>query len=411
MRDLRSRLSPFIQTLKNRNLSILLITWVLFSLTRPLFYQFESDYVNRLGASPEIIGLMGSSVVLVSMLIQIPGGYLADKRGRKNLIVWGTFLLAFPNFVKALTGSWRVYFLASILATLINSLYSPALHALFQDSLPKDARGFSSSLIDGISWVIPSVFSLFFGGYLYERYGLHGLKMSLFLISISYLVSGVLRCALTETLVKSEVNKPDIYPFREFFSSLKRVFEWAYRSIGYLLMIEALFGIIRGLVGSFWVLYALRVIGIKKIEYGALQAIYNIVYFPLSLYGGRLSDKRGRIRQMRYVPLLWAVSNLIFIKATGFSMILLSYLISLLGEAFWWPALDALWIDVVPRSKRARISSVRSIVFGISSSIASAMGGLLYARSPAYPFFFVVVVDLLFTPVMLVIREPKEREE
>ncbi|RLG52291.1 MAG: hypothetical protein DRO00_05830 [Thermoproteota archaeon] len=66
---------------KNRNLSILLITWVLFSLTRPLFYQFESDYVNRLGASPEIIGLMGSSVVLVSMLIQIPGGYLADKRG------------------------------------------------------------------------------------------------------------------------------------------------------------------------------------------------------------------------------------------------------------------------------------------------------------------------------------------
>jgi len=235
--------------------------------------------------------------------------------------------------------------------------------------------------------------------------------MSLFIISFSYLVSGVLRYALTETLVKDEVEKPDIYPLKEFFSSLKRVFGWAYRSIGYLLIIQALFGIIRGLVGSFWVLYALRVIGIKKIEYGALHSIYNIIYFPLSLYGGRLSDKRGRIRQMRYIPLLWAASNLIFIKATGFSMVLLSYIISLLGEAFWWPALGALWIDIVPKNKRARISSVRSIVFGISSSISSAIGGFLYARNPAYPFFFVVLIDLLFIPIMIVIREPKEREE
>ncbi len=411
MKGLRSKLSPFIRALKNRNLSILLITWFLFSLTRPLFYQFESDYVNRIGASPEVIGLMSSVVMLVSMISQIPGGYLADKRGRKSLIVWGTFLLAVPNLVKALTGSWRIYFLASILSTLINSLYSPALHALFQDSLPKDSRGFSSSLVDGISWVIPSIFSLFFGGYLYERYGLFGLRMSLLIISTSYLVSGALRFALTETLIKSEIEKPITYSLKEFLLSLKRVFSWAYRSIWYLLIIQALFGFINGLAGSFWVLYALRVIGIKKIEWGALHAIYNMLYFPLSLYGGKLSDKKGRIRQMRYIPLAWAVSNLIFVRATGFSMVLLSYILSLLGQAFWWPALSALWIDVVPRSRRARISSVRSIVSGISSSIASAAGGFLYARDPAYPFLFVVLVDLLFIPVMLFVKEPQIREE
>lgn len=94
-------------------------------------------------------------------------------------------------------------------------------------------------------------------------------------------------------MVKSEVEKLATYPIREFFSSLKRVFYWAYSSTGHLLIIQALFGIIRGLVGGFWVLYALRIIGIKKIEWGSLHAIYNMLYFPLSLYGGRLSDKKG----------------------------------------------------------------------------------------------------------------------
>lgn len=66
---------------------------------------------------------------------------------------------------------------------------------------------------------------------------------------------------------------------------------------------------------------------------------------------------------MRYIPLLWAASNLIFIKATGFSMVLLSYFLSLLREAFWWPALSALWIDVVPRSRKARMTLLLKTAF------------------------------------------------
>ena len=119
---LRSKLSPIAEILKNRNLAIMIATWILFSLTRPLFYQFESDYVNRLGASPEVIGLMSSVVIIVSMLAQIPGGYMADKKGRKGLVVWGTILLTFPSFVMALAGSWKVYFIASIITALLLSL-------------------------------------------------------------------------------------------------------------------------------------------------------------------------------------------------------------------------------------------------------------------------------------------------
>ena len=406
----RSRLTLIAEILKNRNLAIMVVTWILFSSTRPLFYQFESDYVNKLGASPEVIGLMNSVVIIVSMLAQIPGGYMADKKGRKGLVAWGTLLLTLPSFAMALARSWKVYFVASIITALLGSLYIPALQALFQDSLPKDARGFSSSLIDGISWVIPSILGSFLGGYLYEVCGVSGLRIALVVISASYLVSGILRFGLVETLVEEGKGSFE-YSVVESLKSLKSVFSWAFSSIGHLLIIQGLFGVMRGTTGAFWVLYALRVIGVSKMEWGSLHAIYNLVYFPLSLYGGRLSDKRGRVRQMRYVPLLWALSNLIFVKATGFSMVLLAYLISLFGEAFWWPALGALWIDVVPRNMRARVSSVRNIVSGISSSIASAIGGFLYARNAAYPFIFVIFVNLLFIPMVFAVREPEVKEE
>ncbi|RLG47273.1 MAG: hypothetical protein DRN90_05220, partial [Thermoproteota archaeon] len=93
--SLKRKLSSVLELLKNRNLAIIFITWILFALAGPLFWQFESDYAKRLGASPEIIGMMNSVFTLINMLVQIPGGYLADKKGRKNLLSGEPSLWAF----------------------------------------------------------------------------------------------------------------------------------------------------------------------------------------------------------------------------------------------------------------------------------------------------------------------------
>ena len=405
--NLKRKLSSVLELLKNRNLAIIFITWILFALAGPLFWQFESDYAKRLGASPEIIGMMNSVFTLINMLVQIPGGYLADKKGRKKLVVWGTFLVGFPNLMRALSKDWRSYFLATALTVAVGNMYNPALAAIYQDSLPLDSRAFGSSVINGISWAIPSTISSLLGGYLYERYGLSGLRAALVVNALVYFVNGALRSRMVETL---QVKKTQGMSFRETISSLRRIFSWAYGSVRVLLTLDILFGVITGISGAFRLLYALYVIGVSRVEWGMLGGVYNMLYLPLSLYAGMMSDRKGRVRQMRLTPILWAISNLLFVTANDFEMVLLSWILGVIGDAFWRPGFSAMWIDIIPRKRRARIFSIRTIVGGVSSSISYSIGGFLYAKNEVFPFIVVILIQFLMIPLLLYLKEPETRE-
>ncbi len=407
--NLKKRLSPLAKLLKNKNLALVVVSWILFASAGPLFWQFESDYAKRLGASPEIIGMMNSVFTLINMLVQIPGGYLADKKGRKKLVAWGTFLVGFPNLIRAMAGSWRSYFLATAVSVLVGNIYNPALVAIYQDSLPPDSRAFGWSLINGISWAIPSTISSLLGGYLYEKYGLLGLRAALVANAAVCFINGILRFNMTETLERRSESSQQT-SLLGTISSLKRVFSWAYGSVKVLLTLEILFGVIMGISGAFRLLYALYVIGISRTQWGIIGAVYNMLYFPLSLYTGKISDKEGRVRQMRLTPIIWAISNLIFLTAKNFQAVLFSWILSVVGDAFWRPGFSAIWIDVIPRKRRARIFSIRTLAGGIASTIAYTISGFLYAKNEMYPFIVVILVELLMIPLLLYLKEPEIKE-
>ncbi len=407
--NLKRKLLPIVELLRNRNLAIIVVSWILFASAGPLFWQFESDYARKLGASPELIGMMNSAFTLINMLVQIPGGYLADKKGRKQLVAWGTFLVGFPNLIRAIAGDWRSYFFATAISVIVGNMYNPALTAIYQDSLPPDSRAFGGSLINGISWAIPSTISSLVGGYLYEKYGLLGLRAALVVNAFVCFINGILRFSMTETLQRKPETSQQM-SFKETLSSLKRVFSWAYGSVKVLLALEILFGIIMGISGAFWLLYALDVIGVSRVQWGMIGAVYNLLYFPISLYTGKISDKKGRVRQMRLTPIIWVISNLIFVTARSFEAVLFSWILSVIGDAFWRPGFSAMWIDVIPRKRRARMFSIRTIAGGMSSIVAYAISGFLYSRKEVYPFVVVILVELLMIPLLLYLKEPEVRE-
>jgi len=82
------------------NYLILIISWILMDFAGELPGTYYSDYVIQLGGSATILGL----ITLVSMLamasVQFPGGYLADKYGRRWLISTLTFGVALIHFLR-----------------------------------------------------------------------------------------------------------------------------------------------------------------------------------------------------------------------------------------------------------------------------------------------------------------------
>ena len=129
------------------NYLILILSWILMDFAGELPGTYYSDYVIQLGGSATILGL----ITLVSMLalasVQFPGGYLADKYGRRWLISTLTFGVALSYILYAAALSWHFILIGAAIQSLC-LLYQPALNAMMADSLPPEKRGMGFSILN-----------------------------------------------------------------------------------------------------------------------------------------------------------------------------------------------------------------------------------------------------------------------
>jgi MFS family permease len=79
-------------------------------------------------------------------VVAFPGGYLADKYGRRWLITTMTFGMALSYLFFAFAPTWH-FILLGITVTSLCLIYQPALFSMVQDSLPPERRGMGSSII------------------------------------------------------------------------------------------------------------------------------------------------------------------------------------------------------------------------------------------------------------------------
>src|SRR3972149_1265328 len=135
---------PFLGTLKREfsfirgNYAILVASWIIVDFASELPATYFGLYVLGLGATETILGVIGLSQFLALASLQFPGGYLADKYGRKWLISTMTFGVALSFILYAIAPSWPFILVGVVLLSIFNSTYQPALNALISDSLPPE---------------------------------------------------------------------------------------------------------------------------------------------------------------------------------------------------------------------------------------------------------------------------------
>ena len=129
------------------NYAILVASWILIDFAMELPATYYALYVLELGATETIVGMIGLFSFLALASMQFPGGYLADKFGRKWLISSMTFGVALCYIFYAIAPSWHLILIGAVLMSLFNSTYQPALMAMIADSLPPERRGMGFSII------------------------------------------------------------------------------------------------------------------------------------------------------------------------------------------------------------------------------------------------------------------------
>jgi MFS family permease len=393
------------------NVLVLVASQVLMQFSMPIPETYYSLFVMELGATPFTVGLIGFASFVALALVQFPGGYLADKYGRRELVVAMTFGAGLANILFALAPSWHFALIGAVIFNLC-LIYQPALLAIMADSLPPEKRGigFSIMQITGVvSIVSPLVASL-----LSSNFGLvTGTRVAYLLAFTAFFLAGVVRVRLRETINIDARRVGLIDVVRSYPAAFKEsIAVWGLipRTMLYLFLIFLATGFFAQMCYPYYIVYATKVLSIGELRWATLLALQSAIAFGSLLPIGKIVDVFGRKKPLVMIHLLSMLAMPFFIYG-DFAKLIVFFLLSGIGNSMF-VAYQSLEADLVPREYRGKVIGFTQFFTYISASIGQLLGGFLYEKvSPQMPFLLLLastVPGAILT--ILLVHEPKKKE-
>jgi len=406
-------------TLLKGNLLILILSWMFMYPVTTMLSVYEPLYIKGLGASTSIVGSIYAVSTIILSIARIPGGYVADRYGRKKIIVFMTFGVALSYLFYAFAPGWEWILVGAI---ILNAclLYQPALLAIRADSVPSEKRGTGFALADFFSWIV-SVPAPLVVIYLVSTLGFIGGMRVAYLAAVGLgTCATLLRLFLKETLPKEE-RKLDAENFTEHLKDFKTEYSDAAKFVSKALPALVMVYIFCNF--AFWgcwplfSIFAVDFLGVSWENWGFINVLANIVYVAAVLPVGVLLDKIGRKKVL--LPFITVVAVSAFLYAitpsrTEYTLLFLVVWFPFLMFAqsllfILFPALEA---DLVSRRKRGRVIAVLMLLSSVAGAAGQALGGIMYEQvNQRFPFLILgTFATISFFITLLWVKEPAERE-
>lgn len=348
---------------------------MLMNLGENLWRRFLPKYLQSLGAPIAAIGLFGTAEDFLDGVYQYPGGWIADRYGRRAALLLLVSLTIVGYVLFALLRSWPLAFLALAFIMAWDAMASPTLFAVVGDALPSEKRtmGFT---VQSILRRVPIVIAPTLGGIAIATLGLRGGVRLGLAISIAL--------AFLTLLVAARVRIPVVRDEKTI--NLRHVWESFPHSLRWLLGSDIFIRTCEGMVDVFLVIYAINVIGISAPQFGILVAVQAatamIVYIPAA----RIAEYTGKKPFVIATFCFFALMPLAVVWASNFAWLVIAFVVGGLRE-MGEPARKALIIDLAAPTLRARVVGLYYLVRSLAIAPAAFVGGLLWRFSPTLPFY------------------------
>jgi MFS family permease len=365
------------------NFLLLTITWILMFFAQPIPQTYAGSYYRSLGATDFLLGVIGFSGSIAIALVQFPGGYLADKHGRRWLVYTMTFGVALSSILFVLAPSWEFIALGMMVQNLC-LLYQPALFAIMVDSVKPKDRGAGFTLQQVITSLVGLPASII-AGYLILIFDLNlGMRIAYAIVTVAYFAAALLRARLKETLPPNNgEDRPSILDaLREYPRSVKEslhVWRKVPKAVFYLFISNTVINSLIVGCQMYFVLYATEdVLGIARFQWAIVMAFMSLTVAIPTIIAGLRMDEVGRKRFLIIGYLCYIPAMLIFIFA-NFYLLLVAFFFFGLGQMLQGSSYQSLLGDLTPRDSRGKVVGCSQFFMYLSQAFTQLLVGALYS--------------------------------
>jgi MFS family permease len=401
-------------TVLRGNFLIITLSWIIMFSAQPIPDTYASLFYLNLGADAFLLSIIGFAGSIAVALVQFPGGYLADKHGRRWLVATMTFGLAIGTLFLIFAPSWHFIMIGLIVQNLC-AIYGPALMAMVIDSLPPENRGAGFSFQSVVTTLVLLPGPLI-AQYLIVTFDFDlGMRVAYTLTMVAYFAAASLRLRLKETLTNGDNRKPTFLSvLRDYPKSVREsIYVWRKVPKSAFNLFLAIITI-NGLVVScqtYFVVYAVLHLGITMPQWAIIETFRYLSIALPAIVAGLSMDMVGRKRFLILGYLLYLPGMLLFINA-DFNMMLLAFFFFGLGNLLQLNSYTVLMGDLIPRKLRGTVTGCIQFFMFLVQALLQIFVGFLYAFvAPQLPFLLLATAAVPISVfVFLKVYEPVVKE-
>ena len=327
--------------------------------------------IGELGSGVQALGLMTMGFAFAQFLLSPFMGSLADRIGRRPLILIALVGEVLANSAYLFAQSVPLYIAVRFFQGAITAGLLPAALGIVGDRIPEDQRAQWTGVIMG-SYGAGFILGPALGGLLFDRWGyaapfaVSGSLALVGLVLAFIMIPETRSASLPSQALKLNFGRTK---WQDIWTSLPRPLSL----FATLLVIDFIATFAFAFIEPQMALYAYNQLSLNPTQLGIIIGGYGLAMLLGQAFLGTLSDRFGR----KPIILLGLFLNgtlylgLIFIKPFG--LLLLVALLAGLGDALFIPAIGAAYLDIADPQHQSQVVGIK----GSGAALAGVMGPLL----------------------------------
>lgn len=365
-------------------------------------------YLDEMGANITEIGLVFTILSVISLVLQVFGGWVSDSIGRLKAIAIGSVGGVLGGFLLVFAPSWQWMILALAINRIPSALVGPSFGAFIAENSDEENRGRVYGITDMI-YQICGIVGPPLGGMLAGQYGYQWMFL---VAALLYTLAAALRIWMATTMTSTLPSQSQDLTWQSFKLSVKTLLSMILGGgiITWIFLTDGIRDAAYQLSREIEPLYLEQIGGLSPQEIGFIWSIFSIAMLFTPMISGKMSDKYGERVPISIGFFFIFVAFTIFLNVTGFLPFAIVWVIFGLGVGLLSPAYSSLISKVVPHDKLGVFNGIFYGSIGLLSLPAPYLGTLMWEKiGPKSPFVVAAVVSLLtIIPIWYKFKVPEK---